>query len=64
MKFKLEITLGNEAMRDGADIAHKLKDIALSVEHIMHDGLRGRTDAIRDVNGNTVGRWRVTEDKR
>lgn len=56
MKFKLEIKLGNEAMRLGEDIAEALHRVAYRVE--QHDDDKG---AILDINGNFVGEWSVTE---
>ena len=54
-QFKLKITLGNDAMRTGEDIAHALQEVADRVE--QHDDTAGR---IFDANGNTVGKWEVT----
>jgi hypothetical protein len=58
MKFTLQIKLGNEAMQTGYDIAQALTEVA--------EKLRGEDDArmdwsgnIRDINGNTVGSWKV-----
>lgn len=60
MKFKLDIELGNAAMLEGHDIAEALRKVASQIEHVQHDGLARRTDAIHDLNGNTVGRWKVS----
>ena len=55
MKFTLEIELGNDAMRTANDVANALDRIA---DEVLFVGLTGR--AIRDTNGNTVGKWEVT----
>ena len=60
MTFQIKITLGNEAMEHGDHIAEALRKVASHVEHIRAGGLPGREDKIRDANGNTVGRWKVT----
>ncbi len=56
-QFVLKITLGNDAMQTGYDIAGALKNTARTLELFpqeMHEG-----HIIRDINGNTVGLWRV-----
>lgn len=68
MKFKLEIELGNDAMRTLAQ-ARAAIDEALRGP-IMAKGCKispakpsnGDGNHIRDVNGNTVGKWEVAED--
>ena len=60
MKFMLEIELGNDAMRDDADIAEALARVAKRVETIGTE--YNRAFVIRDTNGNTVGRWSVVTD--
>jgi hypothetical protein len=50
--FKLEITLGNDAMQSGLDVAEALRQVADRIEN----DLEGR-GTIRDANGNTVGRY-------
>lgn len=51
--FRLEITMGNDAMIDRDDIARKLSGI--------RDAVRASdSGSIRDDNGNTVGRWEIT----
>src|SRR5262245_7185371 len=64
MKLTLTISLGNEAMRTAGDIAATLRRIAVDLDD-NDDGQpltevdRGG-DAIRDLNGNPVGSWRLT----
>ena len=59
--FKLEIELGNDAMRSTNDIARALEEVAvrLSGQHrSFADADAGR---IHDDNGNTVGSWTVLQ---
>jgi hypothetical protein len=60
MKFFLTIDLGNEAMQCAGDLGTALIDLG--------EGLHGLAGApcetleggrVRDINGNTVGRWEV-----
>ena len=60
MKFTLEITLGNEAMRTGEDIAAELDSISQTVYQLGEKITEGGTGRITDLNGNKVGEWRVT----
>ena len=58
MKFSVEIDLGNDAMRSELDLADALARIAKQIKfysacHIATDG------KVKDVNGNTVGRWKT-----
>ena len=58
-QFILKITLGNEAMITGYDIAGALKDIADKIND--NEDMREFTGQkrIMDLNGNTVGSWSV-----
>lgn len=59
MKFTLEIELGNEAMQTLADVAKALDN----TQHIADadESLTvGQSRGIRDINGNTVGKWQVS----
>lgn len=59
-KFKLEIELGNETMKEGMDVARALREAASILDHYVEGGMKpGLAFSIRDENGNTVGRWRV-----
>lgn len=50
--FKLNIKLGNEAMRNEEDIASALRNAANAIEYDQE--YEGK---LRDMNGNTVGEW-------
>ena len=54
LTFTLTITLGNDGMQDGGDIAEALEWVA---DHT--DIMGSRKGSIRDRNGNTVGSWAV-----
>jgi hypothetical protein len=56
-KFTLEITLGNDAMRDVDHVARALRLLAADIR--AEDG-PGDSGTIRDVNGNKVGTWSAT----
>lgn len=58
--FIIKISLGNEGMRTGYDIAHAIRDVA----YLMQDRgdceeIRKASGNIKDINGNTVGSWRI-----
>lgn len=59
MEFILNIKLGNDAMRDGADIVKALRRTIQHLEHITYEGLPNRRETIMDANGNSVGRWYI-----
>lgn len=60
MRFMLAITLGNDAMQTGEDVADALRAVAAQLEQ---HGTITEDDAvqvgIRDLNGNSVGTWKV-----
>jgi hypothetical protein len=59
-KLTIEITLGNTAMKSAAD-ASRAVSFALTREVSLFDPLRvGQGGTIRDSNGETVGKWKVT----
>lgn len=62
MKFKLEIDMGNATFEDcnGYEIARILKEIAIQT-HEEQLSLWDKVHPIRDINGNKVGTWEVTE---
>jgi hypothetical protein len=61
-KFVLTIELGNDGMLDGVDIARALGPVADIVQHYDEGGLKGGlSHEIKDANGNTVGKWKVTK---
>jgi len=51
--FKLEITLGNDAMQTTEDVARELKAIA---GQIVDERIEDCDGKIYDLNGNSVGR--------
>lgn len=55
-KFKLSITLGDDAMQEPAHVAEALRELAMKI-----DDLAARETAakggILDDNGNRVGEW-------
>ena len=60
MEFKLTIELGNAAMQTALDVSESVAsslDVGYDAE--LTDGMEGR---MRDLNGNTVGRWEVVAD--
>jgi len=63
MEFTLEIELGNEAMQTRGDVAAALKRVATALTHYGAAPIKP-TDAgpiaVRDLNGNTIGKWEVT----
>ena len=69
MKFTIEITLGNDAMRLGDDVATALEGVARHLRTFPGDhelsGIHDYREAhsIRDTNGNRVGVWHVVEGK-
>ena len=65
MKFKLEIELGNDAMRTARHVNAALRKVAASIlchEDDDEEGLEGKviSGVILDENGRKVGRWEVT----
>ena len=58
MKFKLEITCDNAAFDD--DPGMEVASILAQLVDDLRDGEAGH-DALRDVNGNTVGTWMFTK---
>jgi hypothetical protein len=59
MKLVIEINLDNDAMQTGRDVADALGKLAHHVEDNTLP-LAPEDGVIRDLNGNTVGRWQVT----
>jgi len=53
MEFNLKITLGNEAMQTGEDVAGALQKVAEAVAEGTQNG------GIWDINGNRVGEWEL-----
>lgn len=61
MKFTLEITLGNEAMVTGYDIAVALDTAAKQVNSNASFDRITKGRKVLDHNGNTVGFWKIEE---
>lgn len=56
-QFTLKINLGSDAMTNGTHIAKALSEIGKSVYGLYYENIG--TGTIKDVNGNTVGYWKV-----
>jgi hypothetical protein len=56
-QFILKITLGNEVMQTGYDIAMVLKALSKRIDSV--DDIKGEYGKLMDLNGNTVGSWQV-----
>jgi hypothetical protein len=52
-RFTLTVELGNAAMSTPEDVADALREVADALEAGASSGI------VRDVNGNTVGRWEL-----
>lgn len=57
--FSLTIDTGNDAMRLPSDIADSLTKLA---EQVAATESYADSGTIRDINGNTVGRWEYQLD--
>ena len=55
-----KITLGNEAMQTGEDVADALQKALKKIRPAFWDSRGYPAVDIRDLNGNTVGQWKVT----
>ena len=61
-QFTLKITLGNDAMQTGFNVAESLKKVSREIEnydYLLNPEMKGETGKIMDLNGNTVGSWQV-----
>lgn len=63
MKFRVQIVMGNDAMRDQADVAYALRQMAAHVEadqfsvgDAAFEGFETVVGTVRDRNGNSCGR--------
>lgn len=62
-QVKLQVQMDNDAMRTGSDLAAVLRDLAQWAEEYGNQTLRHPWTpprVVRDVNGNVVGKLRVT----
>lgn len=61
MKFTLEIELGNAAMQTSWDVGQALRELGTKYQN-GSDGPDIRdAGKVHDLNGNTVGKWEVTD---
>ena len=58
MTFRLKIELGNDAMQNGHDIATALRTVIAQLD--LYGDVTAISSNIRDLNGNTVGDWKVS----
>jgi hypothetical protein len=58
-KFILEIELGNDAMRENADVVAALRGVASRLERTEYPMDEDIVRSISDRNGNMVGNFRV-----
>lgn len=56
-QFTLTINLGNDAMKNRADVAKALIAVAGKVKPYPTDSNKAVCDKVFDVNGNSVGEW-------
>jgi hypothetical protein len=63
MEFQLKIELGNDTIQTADDIRAAVKDVAKYLKDWRPGELpeAGDNAPIRDVNGNTVGGWKMVE---
>lgn len=61
MKFTLEIELGNDAMQTRDDIEEALRSAGQNLRYMSDPPEDGDGGGIMDLNGNNVGKWRVSE---
>lgn len=65
MRFSLEIELGNAEMQSFQDLRDALKQVAIKLGSRQHclSGAPSDGDGskIMDGNGNSVGKWEITE---
>lgn len=63
MKFTLEIELGNDAMQTAQDVLIAMSQTFYQCHRMdaYHSLNKPETGLLRDINGNTVGKWEVTE---
>jgi len=59
LTFTVEIALGNDAMQAMYDVQQALNENLLGNRGMWSPLEAGEHGAIKDVNGNTVGRWEV-----
>lgn len=62
MKFIVEIELGNDAMQTNRDVSKALRQVAKEVDHQGAMFRKPTEFKIRDLNGNTVGRYETADE--
>lgn len=60
MQFQLTITMGNDAMQSGEDIARALRKLASTLDRVDVVESYYPSGPIKDDNGNKVGEWEIT----
>lgn len=61
--FTIDIRLANAQMLTASDVAEALRTVEYQLESLGDESPAGYTRPIRDVNGNTVGEWKVVDHK-
>lgn len=62
MKFKLEINFGNAAMSNRGHLCNALRSVAREIlEGRKWFSVSGTKHKIMDINGNSVGFWKMEE---
>jgi hypothetical protein len=61
MRFTLTVELGDDAIETGADLAELLVRIAPTVERCVGPDLADCIGTVRDLDGQTVGKWTCIE---
>ncbi|HEY9657278.1 MAG TPA: hypothetical protein V6C65_02355 [Allocoleopsis sp.] len=61
MKLIIEIDLGNDAMRNNQDVKECLLRSRLIGQEGCEDYAVGESGKLYDINGNSVGTWRVRD---
>lgn len=63
MKLIVEIDLGNDGMQTAADAGDAINRALIRQSASAIDPLNGgEIGTVRDLNGNTVGKWEVVSD--
>ena len=62
MKMRIEFSMDNDSFQDAMQRVMELRgimeDIVLDFDHGHEDG------GIRDMNGNRIGQWEITENEK
>jgi hypothetical protein len=61
MKFTLEIELGNDAMQTCDDLGRAIREVSEEFLDIMDAPTLVSDILLKDINGNTVGKWEVVD---